>query len=299
MSQAPHERIKLPPGWWDRFVELYQRSGFATLEDFCRATGQAPDSDSAIAPRTMYRCKNSKNPRGQITARVSDILFRKLGFETRSELVASLEQPAQPRGIGTHGEGLQPAAPPKVSARTTRASPRTTAFPRRVLTTKHGMPQWADHWEVPLNGGCLRSFTCAVESSSPYFRFGLKLLTSDGRVFGDAAIVSQDGVSLLIHIGRNNSDRPGMSSGDVFFTTYRNGFAANRDQKLCASKARLQATVNLSIEDGSAFSFSVNGHCCCRGAIRPEACYRLVMFGWGDREEFEIKVSEVEVSTLK
>jgi hypothetical protein len=161
------------------------------------------------------------------------------------------------------------------------------------------MPQWADHWEVPLNGGCLRSFTCAVESSSPYFRFGLKLLTSDGRVFGDAAIVSQDGVSLLIHIGRNNSDRPGMSSGDVFFTTYRNGFAANRDQKLCASKARLQATVNLSIEDGSAFSFSVNGHCCCRGAIRPEACYRLVMFGWGDREEFEIKVSEVEVSTLK
>ena len=298
MSNAPHERAKLPSGWWERFVELYQSAGFATLEDFCKDTGHPPGSAQTIAPRTMSRCKKSKNPRGPITYRIFDILFQKLGLKTRSELRAFLEQTAQLNGTPTHGRAKQPAAPAKVSVRTTHASPRTTTFPRRALTTKHGMPQWADHWEVPLYGGCLRSITCVVESASPYFRFGLKLLTSDGRVFGDAAIVSQEGASLLIHIGRNNSDRRDMSSEDVFLTIYRNGVAANRDQKLWASKPRLQATLRLSIEDGSAFSFSVNGHCCCRGAVRPEACYRLVMFGWGDREEFEIKVSEIEVITL-
>jgi hypothetical protein len=35
------------------------------------------------------------------------------------------------------------------------------------------------------------------------------------------------------------------------------------------------------------------------GAIPPSACRRVVMLGWGDREEFEIKVTEIRVTTLK
>jgi hypothetical protein len=190
---------------------------------------------------------------------------------------------------------------PRIAQNSAPAQAVLTAsrFPQRVLKTKYGMPQWADHWEIPLNGGLLGSIKCAVETSSPYFRFGLKLLTSEGEVFGEAAIRSQEAANMLVHIGRNNFERPEISAKDIFLTVYRNGIAATKDQKLFASKPRLQASVNLSVEDGSAVSFSVNGNCCCRGAIPPSACRRVVMLGWGDREEFEIKVTEIRVTTLK
>ena len=44
-------------------------------------------------------------------------------------------------------------------------------------------------------------------------------MTERGRLFGDAAIASQD-PNLIVHIGRNNWDRtnPPISSHDIFMT---------------------------------------------------------------------------------
>jgi hypothetical protein len=295
MSQADHERIRLPDGWWLRFVDLYQELGFTTLEDFCADTGHPKGSEPSLAPRTLYRAKNSTDKAGQITAKVFDILLVKLDLKTRTELLGLLEAKAQsnPR------QGQQPGTLPKSSVRIKPTTPRTAVFPRRILATRHGMPQWADHWEIPLDGGLLGSVTCAIETSSPYFRFGFKLLTNEGEVFGDSVIKSQEAANMLIHIGRNNFARPEISTEDIFLTIYRNGIAANRDQKLFTSNSRLQATVSLSVEGGSAVSFSVNGNCCCRGAVPPAACRRVVMLGWGDREEYEIRVTEIQVTTLR
>lgn len=90
MSKAEHERIKLPEGWWDKFVELYQKLGFRTLEEFCADTGHPKGSEPSLSPRTLRRAKNSKNPRGEITEDVFDILLIKLDLQTRPELLDAL-----------------------------------------------------------------------------------------------------------------------------------------------------------------------------------------------------------------
>jgi len=94
MSRADHDRIKLPDGWWDRFVELYQEVGFRKLEDFCADTGHPKGSEPSLSPRTLYRAKNSTNPKGQITADVFDIVLVKLDLKTRLELIDALRPPS-------------------------------------------------------------------------------------------------------------------------------------------------------------------------------------------------------------
>lgn len=94
MSQADHERIQLPEGWWERFVDLYQELGFRTLEDFCADTGHPKGSEPPLSPRTLYRAKNSTNLKGQITADVFDILLIKLDLKTRSALLDALRPPS-------------------------------------------------------------------------------------------------------------------------------------------------------------------------------------------------------------
>lgn len=94
MSQAKHERILLPEGWWERFVELYQELGFRTLEDFCADTGYPNGTEPTLSTRTLYRAKNSTDPKGQITADVFDILLMKLDLRTRSELLNTLRSPS-------------------------------------------------------------------------------------------------------------------------------------------------------------------------------------------------------------
>lgn len=107
MSQAPHERIRLPDGWWEQFVHLFQTRGFATLEKFCADTGRSAGAKPTLSPRTLYRAKNSKRKDGQITAKVFDILLIKLEFKTRGELLLALGNSAltatQEKAAGSSG----------------------------------------------------------------------------------------------------------------------------------------------------------------------------------------------------
>src|SRR5438105_4541614 len=103
MSRSDHDRIKLPDGWWDRFVEIYQELGFRKLEDFCADTGHPKGTEPSLSPRTLYRAKNSTNPKGEITADTFDILLVKLDLKTRLELIDALRPlspaPAPPAAI--------------------------------------------------------------------------------------------------------------------------------------------------------------------------------------------------------
>ena len=94
MSQASHERIRLPDGWWEKIVDLSKTRGFATLPELCAATGDPKETKLTLGPRTLYRAKNSKRKDGQITARSFDILLIKLKFKTRAELLLALGNPA-------------------------------------------------------------------------------------------------------------------------------------------------------------------------------------------------------------
>lgn len=94
MSKAEHEKVQLPEGWWERFVELYQELGFRRLEDFCADTGHPKGTEPTLSPKTLYRAKSSTNSEGQITADIFDTLLIKLDLRTRSELLNALRPPS-------------------------------------------------------------------------------------------------------------------------------------------------------------------------------------------------------------
>ncbi|MCX6926370.1 MAG: hypothetical protein NT154_24655 [Verrucomicrobia bacterium] len=136
-------------------------------------------------------------------------------------------------------------------------------------------------------------------TEDPYFRFGFKLLALDGKVFGDGSIQSQD-ANLLVHIARNAWASPGITANDLFLTVYQNGKRTKKDARLFPVKPKMKVDVELLINNAFVASFTVNGRSCCEQVVPPEICYRAVMLGWDDhRDDFEIKVSDISVTTLK
>jgi len=175
-----------------------------------------------------------------------------------------------------------------------------------VLSTKVQNFQLADYREINLKGEFLRSLSCRITSRSPYFRFGFKLLGYGGRIFGDAAIRSQD-CNLLVHIGRNHFDRSslGISAKDVFFTYYVNGHRIvignqiELDKKLFSIGSEVTALFELRIDSGYLVNVFVNGKCSLSRIIPPECCQRIVMFGWGDEDEFKVTVNNLTIETAR
>jgi hypothetical protein len=264
MSKAAHKREKLPENWWDHFVEHYQQWSYETLEEFC-------NDSPTISSKTLYRAKAN----GWMTARTLERVARKLDYPTQKELLTAWK-------ISTSKGGQ----------RLLSQNPKALIF-----TTKKEMPQWADYRDMNLDGSRLEVLACRIQTESPYFRFGFKLLNATGRLFGDGSIKSQD-ANLVVHVGRNNWSRRtlGVSDKDIFFTWYLNGISLEGDKRLFSSKRRLSASIKLSIDSSYIATFSVNGICCLKRLIPPGICRRVAMLAWGDREEYAVEVSEILVN---
>ncbi|MGH7991878.1 MAG: TIR domain-containing protein [Limisphaerales bacterium] len=190
-------------------------------------------------------------------------------------------------------------APRSGAPNSTAKSAEVCENPKEViLTTKKEMPQWADHLELNLGCGRLEVVTCKIATQSPYFRFGFKLFSENGRLFGDGSIQSQD-TNLLAHIGRNDWNRPSSpdSEKDIFFTWYNNGISTEEDKRLFTSDTRFTALLELRIDSGNIMEFRINGLCCLRRVIPPEICRRVVVLAWGDRNPYAVEVREITVTT--
>lgn len=264
MSKAAQEKVKLPENWWDHLVEHYQRWSYDTLEDFCADVPK-------ISSKTLYRSKAE----GRMTARTLERVARKLDYTTQNELLTAWEDRTSKGGYRLRSE-----------------NPKALTF-----TTKKEMPQWADHRELNLHGNRLEVLVCRIQTESPYFRFGFKLLNATGRLFGDGSIQSQD-ANLVVHIGRNHWSRRtlGVSDKDIFFTWYLNGVSSEGDKRLLSSKRRLSASIRLGIDSSYIATFSVNGICCLKRPVPPGICRRVAMLAWGDREEYAVEVREILVN---
>jgi hypothetical protein len=265
--------IRVPTGWWGRLVAFCNKKwkhDHDTPLDVYEFTG--------ISRRTFSTAKKRK----QFTEATFSTLVQNVGCETPDELLLVLSP---------LGGMVRP--PPRTSSPPSLAeNPKAT-----VLATKKEMPQWADSKELNLGGGRLEVVRCKIQTESPYFRFGFKLLSVNDRIFGDGSIKSQD-ANLIVHVGRNNWNRPtpGISSKDIFFTWYLNGVSLESDKKLFSTKRRLSASIELSIDSSYVVTFSVNGICCLNRVIPPGICRRAAMLAWGDREEYAVEVSELSVN---
>lgn len=202
-----------------------------------------------------------------------------------------------PIGAYRPGDVAQSLVGPEMLARAASAGPRTSVPADFRLSTKRDNPQWADYRDIPLDCPVPWSVRCTICTESPYFRFGFKLFTEEGRVFGDASIRSFD-ANLIVHVGRNNWNRPklGISEHDLFYTASMSGnHLEDNDRALFRTDPRLTTHVELAVDRSYCVSASVDGTKFFSRVVPPAICRRVAVYGWGDREEFEIDVSEFTV----
>jgi hypothetical protein len=229
---------------------------------------------TTISRRTFQNAtKNGEIPQKTLLRWAAD-----LGFKRHSDLLRVL-----------NGEKLQTAPATPI--------PKTLS----LACPKMENPQGADYRIYPLQAARPWVLRCSIATESPYFRFGIKLLGEEGRVFGDGVIPSRDD-NLVIHIGRNDYDRPriGATARDIFFTAYDRGIATEaNDSFLFASEDRVKVSLELAVDKGGDFaSLVVNGLSVIRRQVSPAICSCVVIYAWGDREACQVEVAELVVESI-
>ena len=149
-------------------------------------------------------------------------------------------------------------------------------------------PQWADYIALPLKNGIIKRLICDVFTKSNYYRFGFKFIRSDGRLFGDGSIQSQDN-NFVIHIGKNFTDK------ELFITVYRNGILSDRDKYTDIIPKNNFYKCELYIDAENFIHFFINGAAVYKNFINKEICSRVYMLAWGDGNKFEVKVKNIKI----
>jgi hypothetical protein len=266
------ERAPLPDGWLPR------------LKDLCRTLWLKHEEDKPISLRsrldfyeftglTAGTFRNA-NKTGMTLASFQK-MAGKIGYERYEDLLEDLESEG-------NKQTLSPPIPPPTAL---------------SLVTQKANAQWADYRVYSVDLTRPWALRCRIHTDSPYFRFGFKLLTEDGRIFGDGLINSFD-ENLVVHIGRSDfkRDRLKIDAGDLFHTAYMNGIGIEDDRLLFKSPATLSVQIELIVDRDYNAMFLVNGEECYRRNVPPTVCRRIAMYAWGDREEFRVDVTDL---TLK
>jgi hypothetical protein len=151
-------------------------------------------------------------------------------------------------------------------------------------------PQWADYVALPLKSGMIKRLTCVIFTKSKYYRIGFKLLRTDGKLFGDGSIQSQDN-NFVIHIGKNFMDK------DLFITTYKNGILERPDKYPDIFPRNNSYNCELNIDAEGFLHFFINNTEVYKNLVNKEILSRAYMLAWGDGNKFEVKVSNIKIET--
>jgi DNA-binding winged helix-turn-helix (wHTH) protein len=246
------------------------------LEKMVWGTDNQIESDFAAMYRTITQLRKSL---GDEAENPEYILTKDDGYE----FIGTIE------GISDTSTALGPSD--SIDARL------RTDGPVRRLTPNWDMPQAVSYWEPDLAGQELKSVSCVIETESPYFRFGFKLMSKDGRTFGD--VIKTSDTNLIVHISRNDWDRPqiGVSKDDLFLTCYLSLRTIVADQKLFSARKRLVARFELKIDAHRNAEIFINGESRYALPVPTEICRRIAIMAWGDNNPFEVVVSNLEVLT--
>jgi hypothetical protein len=256
-------RYALPANWWDNLHALVrQKTKSAVLRT------DLPEHVE-VSERTLRHAKAE----GEISESSLRRMANALGYSSCEDLLGAL-------------------------ANWKAVRPTSSELPQKtILTRQPNNPQGADYRDILIGLPKPWTYKCAIETQSPYFRFGFKLLGGDSRIFGDASIQSLE-PNLVVHIGRNNWDRPshGCSSRDIFLTAYFCGQAINQfDERLFEAAETASLEISLGVDRANLASLRVNGNVVFTKPMPPEICGRIVMIAWGDRDDFSVQVTEPQI----
>ena len=263
MGRGKEHRVELPEKWWRRLNSICNskwrhRGTRLDIYQFTKISKTAFDS----AKRTCA-----------MTERLFARLTEAVGYETQEDLL---------RDLGSTKETPRLATPVPTSL---------------SLSTQRSNPQWADYRDYEVEAPRPWVLRCQITTESPYFRFGFKLLGENGRIFGDGSIKSHD-ANLIVHIGRNNWDRSALriTAQDIFLTAYMSGnFIEENDKFLFRSAPKLVVPIELIVDRGYFANLTVNRQKVFRHVMPPEICRRVVLYAWGDREEFFVDVTDLTI----
>lgn len=202
------------------------------------------------------------------------IKFLKLHLKAHQLNLADIEYPWE--------DAAKPAviAPKPEEPHLVRA---TLKFPDVVMKEKQNIPQGATGLDLPLEGGQLEKVECSIETASPYFRFGVKLYPIGGMLIGDTTVQTREDV--VLHIGRNASDRPGVTSrADLFVTHYRMGPKAGTDKRAFEVPENLKVKIQVDVDSGSMASLRIDGHRYDQVPVDPKLCRKVGLIAWNDYE---------------
>ncbi len=172
-----------------------------------------------------------------------------------------------------------------------------SAIPRKLtLSTKQINPQGADfgYYSAPATPWRLR---CRIATASPYFRLGFKLLGENGRLFGDGSMQSDD-PNLIVHIGRNYWDRPGITKRDLFVVGYADGRRLDADKKVTRVTKVATVKVEFIVDSGYEARLLVDGIPCFRHVVPPAICARVAILAWADQDECSVDVTGLLLRTV-
>jgi len=158
-----------------------------------------------------------------------------------------------------------------------------------TVTTDKSTPQWTANKEIPLNNGLLSSAKCTLVVKSNYLRFGFKLLDKNAHTFGTNGILTNENNGLF-HIGNGSGDNR------LLTTCYKNGVQDGTD--IFSGNFSIDEIIKLElkIDDNNNFELFINGHKYYQTVIRTEYRERLVLMAWGDGHDYEMSISEIEVT---
>ncbi len=158
------------------------------------------------------------------------------------------------------------------------------------VSTTQNTSQWVSYKEINLNTGLLTSVKCQVFLKSSYLRFGFKLLDKSASILGTNGILTAENNGLF-HIQKaSNSNR-------ILTTSYKNGIQDGTDIYSGDYIADTPIKVELRISPKNFLEFLVNEQSYYQTYVKTEYRERLILMAWGDGNEYEMEITNIQVST--
>ncbi|MCF8378435.1 MAG: hypothetical protein K9H49_02590 [Bacteroidales bacterium] len=160
------------------------------------------------------------------------------------------------------------------------------------ITTEKNTPQWTNFKEIDLNNELFKRIKLNIQPNSEYLRFGFKLLAKDAKTFGSRGILNDDN-NILVHIGKQiNDDR-------ICYTSYLNGHKVIKDAFAIKSKSDKEIKLELEVDNKNKLMFKINDNQFYSTPINSFIRERLILLAWGDGFEYNLKIKDIELNTIK
>jgi hypothetical protein len=154
--------------------------------------------------------------------------------------------------------------------------------------TNKTTPQWCDYIQVPFEIGEIKRIKCLLKSDSEYYRFGVKLMRENGRLFGDGSIQSMDN-NLVIHLGKN------FNNEELFIIAYINGVLQGPDLYIGEYQSKAGVLFDCQIDEENLLHFYLNDKEVYQRLINSEIRGRAYLLMWGDSFEYEGNIEDISI----